>query len=248
MIGELIGLPVSRPVTDLERGLILEHLKEEYGFDSIDTLEMQLERLDGQMERLQDHVGIICSPSASEQDGSKGFKNGDLGESLLPGLIGLLQHLAPPSISFSPSDLVSQLTVHPASSILSSVQAPSEPGMQSIHGAASAGVTDPVQARLVYTQTDGEGLRLTWKYTLRMGADNWYDATVDVEDGRVLSVVDWGQSWRLPTRNGLDDELTRSCLSFAASSIDPIKVKKNKGGKQKPLPVPKPATRPYSYS
>jgi hypothetical protein len=203
MIGELTGLPVSRPVTDVERGSILQHLKEEYGFDSIDTLEMQLERLDGQMERLQDHVGIICSPSAaSHQDGVKGFKNVDLGESLLPGLIGLLQHLAPPSISISPSELVSQLTVHPASSILPSVQAPSEPAMQLIHGAAPAGVSDPVQARLVYTQTDGQGLRLTWKYTLRMGADNWYDATVDVEDGRVLSVVDWGQSWPFRRETG----------------------------------------------
>lgn len=88
--------------------------------------------------------------------------------------------------------------------------------------------------------------------------ENWYEASVDVGDLKVISVVDWGEcdvvllSFSPPWESGawiLWDAGLMSVMGLAVASDAPPSIKKaKKGGKQKPLPPSKTKGKPYTYT
>ena len=137
--------------------------------------------------------------------------------------IDALAHILPTlNPSAQPID-ADTLTSH-AEHTFAPKSAPAEPPTEHIsgEGLASAGVINPVPARLVYTQTDSGLPRLVWRFEIEM-QDNWYEAYVDTFSGEIVRIVDW------------------------ASDISWAKPETNKGGKQKPLPAPHKGYKEYSY-
>lgn len=166
------------------------------------------------LAKLSHHHAALCRSSAQ-----------GAGEMLTP--VEALAHLLP-ALNPSVSDPISADTLesHPEHTFTPKA-APAEPPTEHISGAglATAGVVNPVPARLVYTQVDSGLPRLVWKFEVEM-KDNWYEAYVDTFSGELVRIVDWASdiSWPAPAA-GL-----------------------NKGGKQKPLPVPHKGYKPYTYN
>lgn len=163
---------------------------------------------DEKLRHLFHHHGALCRQSIS-------------GESMLDP-VDALAHILPslnPSAQPIAVGSISSHTEH----TLAPKPAPAEPPTQHItgEGLATAGVVNPVPARLVYTQTDSGAPRLAWKLEIEM-QDNWYEAYVDSFSGEIVRIVDWA-----------------SDISWPTSDF--------KGGKQKPLPTPHKSYKPYSY-
>lgn len=167
---------------------------------------------DEKLRHLSHHHGALCRKPLSA------------GSMLTP--VDALAHILPslnPSAQPIAAGSLSSHTEH----TLAPKAAPAEPPTQHISGAGleTAGVVNPVPARLVYTQTDSGAPRLAWKLEIEM-KDNWYEAYVDSFSGEIVRIVDWA-----------------SDISWPASG-----VKSGKGGKQKPLPTPPKHYKPYSYN
>ncbi|WVF69654.1 hypothetical protein IAT40_004433 [Kwoniella sp. CBS 6097] len=113
--------------------------------------------------------------------------------------------------------------------------APSEPPTELISGPGldKSGVVSDVPARLMYTQISEGKPRMVWKYEVEM-KDAWYEAYVDVKTGELLRIVDWASDFDFGTPD----------RSHAGGKVE---AKKDKGGKQKPLPTPGKHYKPYSY-
>lgn len=108
----------------------------------------------------------------------------------------------------------------------------SEPPTQHISGPglAKAGVKGPVPARLMWTQTSDQP-RMVWKMEVEM-QDNWYEAYVDAASGDLHRIVDWAKDYTWGSRSEKQEQ----------------QVEVQKGGKQKPLPIPHKEYKPYTYA
>ncbi|KAJ9111713.1 hypothetical protein QFC19_001073 [Naganishia cerealis] len=206
--------------------------------EQVETLLMNAEQ---QLQNMQHHVEVLClrSPNSSY------LKN--VGLALGEGLpfhpagdafVSLLHHLSPtPEKLPTSSELRDKLSIHHSASLLPT-QAPAEPPLITIAGLPderSGGVVNgQVNARLMYQQADAEEedkteLKLVWRYEVEM-TNNWYEASVAVDDLQVVHVVDWASD--APSSRTRD-------LAEATKS--------KKGGKQKPLPAPPSHSKPFSY-
>lgn len=163
------------------------------------------------LQHLAHHHAALCRPALSS------------GSMLSPA--DALAHILP-SLNPSAQPLSAGALETHSEHTLAPKAAPAEPPTQHISGPglATAGVINPVPARLVYTQVDSGLPRLVWKLEVEM-KENWYEAYVDSFSGELVRIVDWA-----------------SDISWGSPSAD-----LKKGGKQKPLPVPHKKYKPYSY-
>lgn len=162
-----------------------------------------------QFKHVSHHLGALCRPPL------------DSSSMLTP--IDALTHILP-TLNPSAQPIDSETLSSHAENTFAPKSAPAEPPTEHISGPglATAGVVNPVPARLVYTQVDSGVPRLVWKFEIEM-QDNWYEAYVDTFSGEIVRIVDWA-----------------SDISWTSNDMV-------KGGKQKPLPVPHKHYKEYSY-
>lgn len=208
-----------------------------------EEVEALLAGVEQQIQNMRQNMKVVCDASVAAIDKSKQAWQTAEGE--LPfhaagdAFVSLLRHLSPtPEALPSAEQVREKISVHHSTTLLPN-QAPGEPPMVTITGLPddrSGGVVDgTVNARLMYQQVDAERedgsteLKLVWRYEAQM-RDNWYEASVAVDDLRVVHVVDWASD------------------APPARKAEAIKVaKSHKGGKQKPLPSPPKHVTPFAY-
>lgn len=213
---------------------ILKKLQEKFGVSSIEQLEDTLIHLESHLDTLKDHAEVICSAPKATSSGSLQPDHGPLSA-----VMSLLKHISQDS-SLLPDDatIESRAEVTFVDSLTPDSDAPhvSVAIISGLPGTKEGGVVGDVTAELkahqvnIFDNQVGHEmmeLRLTWRIVAQL-ADNWYEASVDAQTLQVVGIVDWASSLS-PTSNFKKD-------------------KRNKGGKQKPLPRPAPAKNPYTYS
>lgn len=213
--------------------------------DAKSALREQVEALlmgaEQQLENMRHHVQVLCERPAHVTDFESIFiaEGSDMPfHAVGDAFASLLHHISPtPEKLPSATEVRDKLSVHHSASLLPN-GAPGGSPTFTITGLPddrSGGVVDgTVNARLMYQQVDAEDangtteLKLVWRYEAQM-QNNWYEASVAVDDLRVVHIVDWASDAPPAQVRKLNQE-----------------VKSKKGGKQKPLPAPKHG-KPFSY-
>lgn len=191
--------------------------------------QLAIDRIRADKRKVKHHLRAICGKDTRMSKQNVVASSGgmlspvDALVSLLP-RISETKGLAPSSLDFTSAP---EHTLVPKPAV-------AEPPTEHISGpglAAAGVVSKVVPARLMYTQTSGRP-RLVWKLEVEM-QNSWYEAYVDVRSGELLRIVDWATDFTWNTKKA-----------------EMRQMKDNKGGKQKPLPVPSPPKKvlPYSYN
>lgn len=186
---------------------VMDKLQRKFNVSSEEEVRDLLDSLERHGESLEDHLDVVCAAPKPKDTAADSFE----GDNDLPfhgpvkALVILIQHVSPDAALLPPSeDIASSLSIHYDSTLLPPAdgRAPLEPPVVVItgQGLKASGIEDDVRARLMYHQVnvlgeDGEermDLRLVWKLEARL-SDNWYEASVDVEDLKIVGIVDWGE-------------------------------------------------------
>lgn len=197
-----------RKVDEKARQHVLHKLKKHFNITTIEELQDLLTHLDAHAESLSDHAAVICAAGITKETHAHSIVSDSDDHRFydpVKAFAQLLAHISPEA-GFAPSDAFEHsVNVHYDGTLLpsSDARAPLEPPVVVLSGAAldAAGVKDEVRGRLMYHQVNvqGEGkdaeekmdLRLVWKFEVRM-QDNWYEASVDIEDLKIVGIADWG--------------------------------------------------------
>ena len=167
--------------------------------DTVD-LENRWDLVKAHLEHLEDHAKVVCAEGVRLSVVPEGETEPiDVEHGPVEAVLKLLEHLSP-----RPHDLPSQQEMRAEVALEQAEEtahfAPPAKGntapefiVQGLPGVENGGVVGPVHVRLGYHQTSHGGLVLVWRCVLEM-KENWYEASVDAVDLKVVSVVDWGGS------------------------------------------------------
>ena len=187
--------------------------------------EHEIIKVQKNMRHINHHIHAMCSDVEISMN--------DRILSPVEALLTLLPRVSPKPPNMRPALSAEDFTITPQHS-LTPKAAPAEPPTLLIcgDGLATHGVLNDVPVRLMYTQTSEGAPRLVWKLEVEM-KDNWYEAYVDSASGELLRILDWASdfTWGSPSKEKSDFD------------VHPP----NRGGKQKPLPIPPTKLEPYTY-
>lgn len=188
---------------------MMRKVQDQFGVNSLDQLEVKLAHMARHLEHMKDQAGVICAAPEYVEDEliesvkqMEEYQGGMIYHSPVRAFAKLLHHLSP-TPHLLPSEEALEETMMWDEENVKSIGESEEYTLIGVPGLEQGGATGEVVARSVYHQVntpDGKGmdLRLVWRFVVEM-KENWYEASVDVEDLRVVGVVDWGE-WRVAVR------------------------------------------------
>jgi hypothetical protein len=159
----------------------------------------RLDLVEAHLERLHDHAAVVCAEGVK-----KIVKVEGEGEEIqvehgpVEAVLTLLTHFSDrQGSSFTEQAMRRPITLEEEESPAFFAPIPngqSAPGfiVKGLPSADEGGVASPPSVRLGYHQNSEGGLELVWRCVVEM-KENWYEASVGINNLKVLAVVDWGE-------------------------------------------------------
>jgi hypothetical protein len=188
---------------------MMRKVQDRFGVDSLDQLEIKLAHMARHLEHMKDQAGVICTAPEYVDDQiihamkqTEGYEGGMIYHGPDKALAKLLHHLSPTPHLLPSEEALEEMIKWDEEKVKFSGDS-QEYTLTGVPGLEQGGATGEVIARTAYHQVntpDGKGmdLRMVWRFVVEM-KENWYEASVDVEDLRVVGVVDWGE-WRVASQ------------------------------------------------
>ena len=182
---------------------MMRKVQDRFGVNSLDQLEVKLAHMARHLEHMKDQAGVICAAPEYIDDQMihevqqlEDYHGEMIFHAPSKAFAKLLHHLSP-TPHLLPSEEALEETI---SWVEEPFRESEEYTLTGVPGLEQGGATGEVIARSAYHQVntpDGKGmdLRKVWRFVVEM-KENWYEASVDVQDLRVVGVVDWGE-WRV---------------------------------------------------